>query len=189
MQNNNDLSVLTEAYRLLISNIGEDLNREGLIKTPQRAAKSFLYLTRGYNADPTEILQEAIFTADPKKHMIMIESIDIYSLCEHHLLPFFGKAFLAYFPDKKIVGLSKIPRFIEALSSRLQVQETLTIQILNHFQEALAPNGIAVALQCKHLCMSMRGVKQQGSITTTTAFNGVFDSTEHQKSFLSLINK
>lgn len=188
-QIDNNLSNLEEAYKQIIEATGENLDREGLVKSPLRAAKSFLYLTRGYEAQPAEILKSAIFTANSAQHTVLVDNIDIYSLCEHHLLPFFGKAHLAYIPDKHIVGLSKIPRFIESLSTRLQVQENLTLQIMDVFNKAIRPKGVAVLLRCKHLCMSMRGVKQQNPITTTTAFSGLFNAQDKQNEFLNLINK
>lgn len=179
---------LSTHYKDILSQIGEDPQREGLLKTPERAAKAFQDITNGYQLDPVEILNLALFTENYNE-MVTVKDIELYSLCEHHLLPFFGKAHVAYIPDKKIVGLSKIPRMVTAFSRRLQVQERLTTQIMNCLEDTLKPKGVAVVISCKHLCMSMRGIENQNSVTTTSAFTGIFQNTEKTRAeFLSLIN-
>ena len=157
----------------MLSEIGENPNREGLLKTPHRVAKSMEFLTSGYDSQPDDILKSAMFTEDYNQ-MVLVKDIELYSLCEHHMLPFFGKAHIAYIPNKHIVGLSKIPRIVDAFSRRLQVQERLTDQIRDCIQEGLNPKGAAVVIEAQHLCMQMRGVEKQHSITTTSAFSGVF---------------
>ena len=178
---------IASAYTEILSDLGEDNNREGLLKTPERVAKSLQFLTRGYQQDPKAILEKALFH-EPYSEMVLVKDIEVYSLCEHHMLPFFGKAHVAYIPDGKIVGLSKIPRIIDAFARRLQVQERLTIEIRDAIQEVLNPKGVAVVLECNHMCMQMRGVEKQNSSTTTSAFTGIFltnDST--RKEFIHLI--
>lgn len=178
---------LSKAYKEVIKDLGEDPNREGLLKTPERVAKAMQFLTKGYNQDPDEILKSALFHEDYSE-MVIVKDIEVYSQCEHHLLPFFGKAHVAYIPDGTIVGLSKIPRVIDAYSRRLQVQERLTIEIRDCIQRTLNPKGVAVVLECSHMCMQMRGVQKQNSTTTSSAFTGLFlrnDST--RKEFINLI--
>jgi GTP cyclohydrolase I len=153
--------------------LGEDTQREGLIKTPERVAKAMQFFTQGYHANPHDILRSAMFKQDYKE-MVIVKDIEIYSLCEHHMVPFFGKAHIAYIPDGYIVGLSKIPRVVDAYARRLQVQEQLTTQIKNCIQETLNPLGVAVVIETQHLCMSMRGVQKQNSVTTTSDFTGAF---------------
>lgn len=178
---------LIEIYKKAIEVLGEDPARDGLIKTPERIAKAMQFLTKGYQDNPDEILKSALFEEDYSE-MVIVKDIELYSQCEHHLLPFFGKAHIAYIPDGKIVGLSKIPRIVDAFARRLQVQERLTIEIRDCIQRTLEPRGVAVVLECSHMCMQMRGVEKQNSTTTTSAFQGVFmtnDST--RKEFIDLI--
>lgn len=183
-QNTKDLS---EDYKDILKKIGEDVSREGILKTPERAAKSIQFLTHGMNLNPAEILRSAMFKEDYKQ-MVLVKDIEIYSLCEHHLLPFFGKAHVAYIPNGKIVGLSKIPRVVDAFSRRLQVQERLTTQIRDCIQETLDPLGVAVVIEAKHLCMLMRGVQKQNSVATTSAFTGEFlNDPKTRKEFMGLI--
>ncbi len=164
---------LAALYRKVLSNIGEDPCREGLIKTPERVAKAMQYFTHGYFINPEEILKASRFHEDYKQ-MVIVKDIEIYSLCEHHLVPFFGKAHVAYIPNGTITGLSKIARVVEAFARRLQVQERLTVQIRDCIHETLNPMGVAVVIEAKHLCMIMRGVQKQNSVTTTSAFTGCF---------------
>lgn len=178
---------LTEIYKDVLINLGEDPTREGLLKTPERVAKAQQFLTQGYTQDPDEIMKSAIFHEDYSE-MVIVKDIDVYSQCEHHMLPFFGKAHIAYIPNGKIVGLSKIPRIVDAFARRLQVQERLTLQIRDCIQRTLEPKGVAVVIECSHMCMQMRGVEKQNSFTTTSAFTGIFlknDST--RKEFVQLI--
>lgn len=179
---------LKENYSNIIENIGEDPNREGLLKTPERVAKAMQFLTQGYNTDGKQILESAIFSEDYNQ-MVLIKGIDLYSLCEHHMLPFFGKAYISYVPNGKIVGLSKFPRLVDAFSRRLQVQERLTNEIMQCIDETLEPKGVAVVIEAQHLCMQMRGVEKQNSFTTTSAFSGVFMNNEKTRSeFMNLIS-
>ena len=178
---------IAESFKKIIENLGEDTNREGLEKTPERVAKAFQFLTHGYELDPLEILKSALFTEDHQQ-MIVVKNIEVYSMCEHHMLPFFGKAHVAYIPNGKIVGLSKIPRVIEAFARRLQVQERLTDQIKDCIQEALEPLGVAVVIECQHMCMQMRGIQKQNSVTTTSSFTGAFEKDKTRKEFISLIS-
>ena len=164
---------LAAHYREILSLLGEEPEREGLLKTPERVAKAMQFFTQGYHCNPEEILKSALFKQDYKE-MIVVKDIEIYSLCEHHLVPFFGKAHVAYIPDGTIVGLSKIPRVVEAFARRLQIQERLTTQIKECIQETLHPLGVAVVIEAQHLCMSMRGVQKQNSVTTTSDFTGAF---------------
>lgn len=174
----------TEILRLL----GEDPEREGLVKTPERVAKAWAYLTKGYNEDPIEILRSAIFREEYKQ-MVLVKDIDIFSVCEHHMLPFVGKAHVAYIPNGYITGLSKIARVVECFARRLQVQERLTLQIRDSIQEALNPVGVAVVIEASHMCMQMRGIEKQGSATTTSAFTGIFLSDPRtREEFMSLIS-
>ena len=168
---------LEQHYKAIIEGLGENPNREGLLKTPERVAKSMQFLTHGYEVNPDELVEEAIFH-EAYSEMVLVKDIDVYSLCEHHMLPFFGKAHIAYIPDGKIVGLSKIPRVVDAYARRLQVQERLTIEIRDCIQRTLAPKGVAVVIECAHMCMQMRGVEKQNSSTTTSAFTGIFLSND-----------
>jgi GTP cyclohydrolase I len=177
---------MSDAYAEILRSSGEDPNREGLLKTPERAAKAMQFLTHGYDIDPAEILKSAMFAEDYRQ-MVIVKDIEVYSLCEHHLLPFFGKAHIAYIPDGYIVGLSKIPRLVDAFSRRLQVQERLTTDIRNCIQETLKPLGVAVVIEAQHLCMQMRGVQKQNSVTTTSAFTGEFLEDKTRAEFISLI--
>lgn len=178
--------LLSKHYRSILENIGEEAEREGLLKTPERAAKAIQYLTHGYDLDPVGILNSAKFKEDYKQ-MVIVKDIELYSMCEHHLLPFFGKAHVAYIPNKYIVGLSKIPRIVDAFSRRLQVQERLTTQIRDCIQDTLQPLGVAVVIEAQHLCMQMRGVQKQNSVTTTSAFTGEFENDRTRSEFISLI--
>ncbi|MBA4276670.1 GTP cyclohydrolase I FolE [Flavobacterium sp.] len=179
--------VLADNYQRIIENLGENINREGLQKTPERVAKAMQYLTHGYGLDPLEIMKSALFTEDHKQ-MIVVKDIEIYSMCEHHMLPFFGKAHVAYIPNGKIVGLSKIPRIVDAFARRMQVQERLTDQIKNCIQEALNPLGVAVVIEAQHMCMQMRGIQKQNSVTTTSSFTGAFEKDKTRKEFISLVS-
>ena len=176
-----------ERYSKIIDEIGEDINREGLIKTPERAAKAMLFLTQGYKQDPVDILKSAMF-AEQYDEMVIIKDIEVYSLCEHHILPFFGKAHIAYIPDGHIVGLSKIPRVVDVFARRLQVQERLTHDILECINTTLKPKGVAVVIEAAHMCMMMRGVQKQNSVTTTSGFRGQFEKIETRNEFLKLIS-
>ncbi len=184
--NQESIDQLAKSYTSLLSTIGEDISREGILKTPTRAAKAMQFLTHGYDLNPAEILKSAMFK-DDYSQMVIVKDIEIYSLCEHHLLPFFGKAHIAYIPNGHIVGLSKIPRVADAFARRLQVQERLTTEILNCIQETLNPLGVAVVIECKHLCMSMRGIQKQNSVTTTSAFTGAFENEKTRAEFIHLI--
>ena len=177
---------LIEHYRESLNLLGEDADREGLIKTPERVAKSMQFLTQGYQTDPKEILNSAKFHEDVSE-MVIVKDIELYSLCEHHMLPFFGKAHVAYIPNGWITGLSKIARVVDTYSRRLQVQERLTTQILNAIKETLNPHGVAVVIEASHLCMMMRGVQKQNSVTTTSAFCGQFERNETRSEFIRLI--
>lgn len=179
---------LSESYAKILTDLGEDTQREGLLKTPERVAKAMQFLTHGYDLDPEKILLSARFREDYQQ-MVIVKDIEIYSLCEHHLLPFFGKAHVAYIPDKYIVGLSKIPRVADAYSRRLQVQERLTTQIRDCIQNTLNPLGVAVVIEAHHLCMQMRGIQKQNSLTTTSAFTGEFENDKTRSEFISLIGK
>ena len=184
--NQEKISNLTEVYGKVLHEIGEDPSREGLLKTPERVAKSLQFLTHGYHLDPVAILNSAKFQEDYKQ-MVIVKDIEIYSMCEHHLLPFFGKAHIAYIPNKYIVGLSKLPRIADAFARRLQVQERLTNDIRDCIQETLQPLGVAVVIEAQHLCMQMRGVQKQNSITTTSAFTGEFENDRTRSEFISLL--
>ena len=177
---------LMEHYRAILQLLGEDPEREGLLKTPLRMEKSMQFLTQGYNMNPMEILLSAKFKEDYRQ-MVIVKDIEIYSMCEHHLIPFIGKAHVAYIPNGYITGLSKIARVVEAYSRRLQVQERLTTQIKDAINEALHPLGVAVVIEAKHLCMSMRGVQKQNSVTTTSDFVGAFERGETRAEFFQLI--
>jgi GTP cyclohydrolase I len=174
-------------YRSALSLLGENPEREGLLKTPDRLAKAMQYLTQGYQMDAVEILNSAKFH-EPISEMVIVKDIELYSLCEHHLLPFIGKAHVAYIPNGWITGLSKIARVVDVFSHRLQVQERLTIQILEAIKEALNPLGVAVVIEAKHLCMMMRGVAKQNSYTTTSSFDGEFENDRTRSEFMKLIS-
>ena len=175
-----------ENFSNVINLLGEDTDREGLVKTPERAAKAMKFLTSGYSMDPKEILEGAMFKEDYKE-MVIIKDIELYSLCEHHMLPFFGKAHIAYIPNGHIVGLSKIPRVVDVFARRLQVQERLTEQILECINDTLKPQGVAVVIEASHMCMMMRGVQKQNSTTTTSGFRGAFKESNTRNEFLKLI--
>ncbi len=164
---------LAENYKSVLALLGEDPEREGLLKTPERVAKSMQFLTQGYNTDPVAILKSAMFKEDYKQ-IVLVKDIEMYSMCEHHLLPFYGKAHVAYIPNGYITGLSKIARVVDAFARRLQVQERLTVQIRDCIQETLNPLGVAVVIEAAHMCMQIRGVQKQNSVTTTSAFTGTF---------------
>ena len=182
-----NIESLKEHYSKVLELIGEDPSREGLIKTPERVAKAMQFLTQGYEMNATEILQSAMFSEDYSQ-MVLVKEIEFYSLCEHHLLPFFGKAHISYIPDGNIVGLSKLPRVVDAFSRRLQVQERLTNEIRDCIQDTLKPKGVAVVMEARHLCMQMRGVEKQSSLTTTSAFSGAFlESKKTRLEFMNLI--
>lgn len=178
---------LTGLYQSAIGQLGEDVSREGLVKTPERAAKAMQFLTQGYEQDAEQILKSAMFREEYSE-MVLVKDIELYSLCEHHLLPFFGKAHVAYIPNGYIVGLSKIPRVIDVFARRLQVQERLTDQILHCIHETLNPLGVAVVIEARHMCMMMRGVQKQNSVTTTSAFTGEFQRAETRAEFLNLVS-
>lgn len=178
---------LSDNFEKVLSALGEDTSREGLVKTPERVAKAMQFLTHGYDLNPDDLVKQAIFH-EAYSEMVIVKDIELYSLCEHHMLPFFGKAHVAYIPDGKIVGLSKIPRVVDAYSRRLQVQERLTIEIRDCIQRTLSPKGVAVVIEASHMCMQMRGVQKQNSVTTSSAFTGLFlnnDST--RKEFINLV--
>jgi GTP cyclohydrolase I len=182
-----NLKSLELNYSKILSEVGEDVHREGLLKTPHRAAKALNFLTKGYDENPAEILKSAMFKEEYSQ-MVVVKDIEVYSLCEHHMLPFFGKAHIAYIPNGHIVGLSKLPRVVDAFARRLQVQERLTNEIRDCIQSTLNPMGVAVVMECSHLCMQMRGVQKQNSVTTTSAFTGEFMKDTTRKEFISLIS-
>ncbi|OFX84314.1 MAG: GTP cyclohydrolase I FolE [Bacteroidetes bacterium GWF2_33_16] len=178
---------LAEHYKAILELIGEDSNREGLLDTPIRVAKAMQFLTKGYNIDPKDILKSATFREDYKQ-MVIVKDIELYSMCEHHMIPFYGKAHVAYIPNKYITGLSKIAHVVEAYARRLQVQERLTMQIRDCIQDTLNPYGVAVVIEASHMCMQMRGVQKQNSVTTTSAFTGSFlRDTKTREEFIHLI--
>jgi GTP cyclohydrolase I len=181
------LQSLIGAYHHIIEQVGEDPGREGLLKTPERAAKAIRYLTHGYDLDPAKVLTSAMF-AEEYSEMVIVKDIEVFSLCEHHILPFYGKAHVAYIPNGHIVGLSKIPRVVDIFARRLQVQERLTHEILKCIDQTLRPLGCAVVIEAKHMCMMMRGVQKQNSTTTTSAFTGQFMKAETRNEFLKLIS-
>ena len=180
-------NALKEHVESILNLIGEDPKREGLVKTPERAAKAMQFLTQGYHQDAREIIQSAMFTEDYNE-MVIVKDIEVYSQCEHHMLPFFGKAHVAYIPNGHIVGLSKIPRVIDVFARRLQVQERLTHDILECINDTLKPKGVAVVIEASHMCMMMRGVQKQNSVTTTSGFRGQFEKIETRNEFLKLIS-
>jgi GTP cyclohydrolase IA len=177
---------LSAHYQDILAGLGEQPEREGLVKTPERAAKAMQFLTQGYQQDAAAILRSAMFKEDYNE-MVIVKDIEVYSLCEHHLLPFFGKAHIAYIPNGYIVGLSKIPRVVDVFARRLQVQERLTLEVRDIIQETLHPLGVAIVIEAKHMCMMMRGVQKQNSVTTTSAFTGEFKNDETRSEFLRLI--
>ena len=180
---------LMKHYKAILDLLGEDSEREGLIKTPERVAKAMQFLTKGYHEDPMAILRSAIFKEEYKQ-MVILKDIELYSMCEHHMMPFYGKAHVAYIPNGYITGLSKVARVVETFARRLQVQERLTVQIRDCIQEALNPMGVAVVIEAAHTCMQMRGVQKQNSITTTSAFTGIFLSQmETRQEFISLLGE
>lgn len=178
---------ISDMYKNIIKDVGEDQSRDGLLKTPVRAAKAMQFLTQGYDLNAAEILRSAMFKEDYSQ-MVIVKDIEVYSLCEHHLLPFFGKVHIAYIPNGHIVGLSKLPRVVDAFARRLQVQERLTNEIRDCIQDTLNPFGVAVVMECSHLCMQMRGVQKQNSVTTTSAFTGEFLKETTRQEFISLIS-
>jgi GTP cyclohydrolase IA len=178
---------LAEHYHDILNKIGEDPNREGLLKTPERVAKALQFLTSGYDLDAAKILRGAMFKED-YRNMVIVKDIELYSMCEHHMLPFFGKAHIAYIPNGYIVGLSKLPRVVDVFARRLQVQERLTNQIMDCIQDTLNPLGVAIVIEASHMCMMMRGVQKQNSVTTTSAFTGQFKEQETRNEFLKLIS-
>jgi len=186
-EDDNKTSRMSEHYKQILEIVGEDVNREGLLKTPERAAKAMQFLLHGYQEDPVAILQKAVFKEDYDE-MVIVKDIDVYSLCEHHLLPIYGKAHVAYIPNGYIVGLSKIPRIVEVYARRLQVQERLTLDIVESINATLKPLGVAVVIEAYHMCMMMRGVQKQNSVTTTSAFKGAFEDSSTRNEFLKLIS-
>ena len=179
-------AAVKEHYHEVLANLGENPNRERLRDTPERAAKAMQFLTQGYDMDPVAILEKAKF-AETYNEMVLVKDIEVYSLCEHHILPFFGKAHIAYIPNGHIVGLSKIPRIVDVFARRLQVQERLTEQIMNCINDTLQPKGVAIVIEAAHMCMMMRGVQKQNSMTTTSGFLGAFEAMETRNEFLKLI--
>ncbi|HEA29972.1 MAG TPA: GTP cyclohydrolase I FolE [Leeuwenhoekiella sp.] len=178
---------VSDHFASIITDLGEDVTREGIQKTPERAAKAMMYLTQGYTMNAEEILKSAMFAEDYNE-MVIVKNIELYSLCEHHMLPFFGKAHIAYIPDGHIVGLSKLPRVVDVFARRLQVQERLTHDILECINDTLKPQGVAVVIEASHMCMMMRGVQKQNSTTTTSGFRGQFEKIETRNEFLKLIS-
>jgi len=179
---------IADKYRSILQDIGEDPDREGLLKTPERIAKALQFLTHGYDLDPAGILRSAMFREEYQQ-MVIVKDIELYSMCEHHMLPFFGKAHVAYIPNGHIVGLSKIPRVVDAFARRLQVQERLTVDIRNCIDETLKPLGVAVVIEAQHLCMIMRGIQKQHSVATTSAFTGEFNAEKTRAEFMRLITR
>ena len=184
----NEIEALKKHYTDILNILGEDASREGLIKTPERVAKAMLSLTKGYRMDPKEVLLSAKFQEDYNQ-MVIVKDIDFFSLCEHHMLPFYGKAHIAYIPNGYITGLSKNARVVDVFSHRLQVQERMTLQIKECIQEALNPLGVMVVLEGKHMCMQMRGVEKQNSVTTTSDFTGAFNQAKTREEFMNLIRQ
>ncbi len=188
LENCEKLDQIATHYKQILNLIGEDPKREGLTKTPMRVAKAMQVLTRGYKQDPHKVLTDALFEEEYNQ-MVIVKDIDFFSMCEHHILPFYGKAHVAYIPNGHITGLSKIARVVDIFSHRLQVQERLTQQIMDCIQETLNPLGTMVIIEAKHMCMQMRGVEKQNSITTTSAFSGAFNQAKTREEFMNLINK
>lgn len=181
------ISRIADHYQDILKAVGENPDREGLKRTPERVAKALQYLTHGYDLDPAAILRSALFTEEYSQ-MVLVKDIEVYSMCEHHMLPFFGKAHIAYVPNGRIVGLSKVPRVVDAFARRLQVQERLTNEIRDCLHETLRPLGVAVVIECSHLCMQMRGIQKQNSVTTTSAFTGIFlEDPRTREEFIKLI--
>lgn len=174
-------------YKSIINLLGEDADREGLLRTPERVAKAMQFLTKGYSEDPTAVLKSAMFAEEGYKQMVIVKDIDFFSLCEHHMLPFFGKAHIAYIPNKYITGLSKIPRIVDIFARRLQIQERMTLQIKDCIQNTLNPLGVMVVIEAQHMCMQMRGVEKQNSLTTTSDFTGFFRQAKTREEFINLI--
>jgi GTP cyclohydrolase IA len=179
---------IADRFRTILQDLGENPDREGLLKTPERVAKALQFLTHGNDLDPAEILRSAMFREDYQQ-MVIVKDIELYSLCEHHVLPFFGKCHVAYIPDGRIVGLSKLPRIVDAFARRLQVQERLTVEIRNCIEETLKPQGVAVVIEAQHMCMVMRGIQKQHSIATTSAFTGEFNTEKTRAEFIRLIGR
>jgi len=179
---------IAEKYHAILKDLGEDPEREGLKRTPERVAKALQFLTHGYDLDPAKILRAAMFREEYQQ-MVIVKDIELYSLCEHHILPFFGKCHVAYIPKGCIVGLSKIPRVVDAFARRLQVQERLTVEIRNCIEETLKPQGVAVVVEAQHMCMVMRGIQKQHSIATTSAFTGEFNTDKTRAEFMRLIGR
>ena len=188
MNNEELLASMAENVAKMLDLVGEDKDREGLVKTPMRVAKSLQFLTQGYSQDPAAILKSAMFREDYQQ-MVIVKDIDFYSMCEHHMLPFFGKVHIAYIPNKYVVGLSKIPRIVEVFARRLQIQERFTTQIKECIQDTLNPLGAMVVVEASHLCMQMRGVQKMNAITTTSDFTGIFTDKKTREEFLNLISK
>lgn len=178
---------LKNNFKRIIEQLGEDPEREGIVKTPERAAKAMQFLMQGYIANPEQLLRDAMFSEDYDE-MVVVKDIELYSLCEHHMLPFFGKAHIGYIPDGQIVGLSKIPRVVDVFARRMQVQERLTHDILECINNTLKPQGVAVVIEAQHMCMMMRGVQKQNSVTTTSGFRGQFQKIETRNEFMKLIS-
>jgi GTP cyclohydrolase I len=185
---NEKTAKIAEHYRQIIQLLGEDVDREGLLKTPERVSRAMQFLMQGYEQNPEEIIRSAMFTENYRQ-MVIVKDIDFYSMCEHHILPFFGKAHVAYIPNKQITGLSKIARIVEIYARRMQVQERMTTQIKECIQKTLNPMGVMVIIEAQHLCMQMRGVQKQHSITTTSDFTGVFEQAKTREEFMNLINR
>lgn len=186
MHGEQDINELVSHYKQVIGLLGENAEREGLLDTPERVAKAMQFLTKGYNENPEDILRKALFKEDYRQ-MVIVKDIDFYSLCEHHMLPFWGKAHVAYIPNGYITGLSKIPRVVDVFARRLQVQERLTLQIKECIQNTLNPLGVMVVIEAQHMCMQMRGVEKQNSVTTTSDFTGVFNQAKTREEFINLI--
>lgn len=186
--NQEKTTTIASYYSEIIKLLGENTEREGLLKTPERVSKAMQFLMNGYEQDPEEILRSAMFTEDYRQ-MVIVKDIDFYSMCEHHMLPFFGKVHVAYIPNHKITGLSKIARVVEVFARRMQVQERMTTQIKECIQKTLEPMGVIVVIEAQHLCMQMRGVQKQNSITTTSDFTGVFQQAKTREEFMNLINR
>ena len=182
-------AALATHYKEILGLLGEDASREGLLKTPERVAKAMQFLTKGYHEDPEAILRSAMFKEEDYKQMVIVKDIDFYSLCEHHMLPFFGKVHVAYIPKSHITGLSKIPRVVDVFARRLQIQERLTKQIKDCIQKTLDPAGVMVGIEAQHMCMQMRGVEKQNSLTVTSDFSGVFEQAEKREEFMNLIKR
>ena len=180
--------LIASHYKQIIELLGEDTGREGLLKTPERVAKAMLFMTKGYLQDPEKMLKSAMFVEDYRQ-MVIVKDIDFFSMCEHHLLPFFGKAHVAYIPNGAVVGLSKIPRVVDVFAHRMQLQERMTTQIKDCIQKTLNPLGVMVVIEAQHMCMQMRGVEKQNSITTTSDFTGVFNQAKTREEFVSLVKK